>query len=530
MRAVFQLTSSNSPLIIGGNQSLPWTGPADWVCVLNPTASEVLIRATGTDAPLLATADYIVPPASSLSVPINTPILAVVFNTPSALSSNSGGLQSRAEIVVGKSEPLPTIGAYNFATIAESQLSNGAESVAAFGTTLGPYDLGPWGGMAVSVVGGGAQTVCSYYHSADQTTWTRAAIVPIWPGVTYSLQFPRYERYVKLVFDDPGTGGTPSITATVRATITEITDFNVSVANPYAIAFNLAMGANQDFVLATQGLKSAQFVIIGSSSGSIGAQATISYSYDSILYNRFSQVNIVVGTGATTQVTLIENPFPFTKFNLEAQGGAIAGTLYILPSYQVATPIVNNEVAVFDNTVDNRLALVDADIVTNGGKLDTIDFDINQLHVDLNSTIHGDLSITLHNDLNTTIHTDLATTLLNALKHFYDNNQAAQVHNEGTATTGSGTPGTPKAVITLVYKLWALQVSASTADYVQIYGGTAGSMNGGLLWAGYLAAGGDSPLIHFDAAQFWQAAVGTTLWLVTNAASTPVVINAYTIP
>lgn len=447
MRAFFQLTRDNTPLVLGSNLSLPWTGRAEWIAVLNPTATEVLLSVTGPTRPTIETSDYVVPPTSAVSLPIGASQLAIAFHDADSIGSALGGLQDRATILIGKDEAMPQYGSYNFQTIVESELpaSNVSTSTSVI---AGPYDLGAWGGLTFSAVVDPASDFgyIEYQHSDDQVTWVTANKLSLMPSITYSVQLPRYQRYARLVINHvSGLLGTNTLVDIYpRLTLAEITQFTVATSDSYAQTINLIINTTQDTLFYTQGNSAVHFLI---APGVSPANANI-FAYTSDDNTNWVRVSVLLDEALTAGMHLfVVKPLAYVRIRIGTPSATVAVTMYALPAFDPPDSSSN---------ADRMLLLIEEQIIQNNlsigqtnTKLDTVNTNLDALEAGLSAfaVAAGAIFYTSSSPANTAVKT-------------------AQLPQDT--------------------KLRAISVAVATADAVTLFSGTTSASAGVILWGGYI--------------------------------------------
>lgn len=155
MRTAYQLTPDTSPLAV----DLPF--PAEWLAIVNMTPRTILVRLGSRQAPSsVADADWIVPPATSLSRPVEGQAFGLAFAAP-ALALAGVGVVDTAQVLFGAYEIPPQFGGLAL-TGASDLLVHRSTQRAAGGWYSEPFDV-PAGVRGITIMPNAASTFGALY-------------------------------------------------------------------------------------------------------------------------------------------------------------------------------------------------------------------------------------------------------------------------------------------------------------------------------------------------------------------------------
>lgn len=452
MKRFYKLTPTVTRISVG-------LGFEAGICyVSNPTGSPILLRVGAPEIPSSDSADYTIPALGEKTLSVIGHEFGITFADATLLQTFPGGNVASVATVQFQTpdEPLPQFGAASFQSLSLSEIKpNTAFSGL---TTVGPLDLGPWGGAMVYVnpSSGSGQGVVQVNVSSTGLSWNPLGTYAFWPNVPAVITVPRVIRYLQIILNPTAIVGEPAIAGSysIRATITELQNL---VYNPGSQAitktFNLAASGAQQYQFVTVGLPAVSLAAIATVGTGASAAATllVEASADLINWRRVTYRTQRMSQGVTLYRALgnLDLFIRVTVFEVGAVS-ALVGSLYL--SIPPAA-----DLGYILNTIQQSLGDSDAPSNTNQDiyhELDNVRTGVNSVHTDLSGTIHNDLITinshdsaidaniaafigylaqlpTIHTDLSNTIHTDLATTLhtdlagINSHESAIDSNIAA---------------------------------------------------------------------------------------------------------
>jgi hypothetical protein len=251
---------------------------------------------------------------------------------------------------VSAGEALPVASDYGYAALSSSDALATQQAIAGASGTVGPFDLGVWGGLIATVADttGTAQAEIIYETSADGVTFQTAATFPLWPHTELLLTLPRLGRYAQLrAVVPPAVSGTIGVLVIARPCLAEVVSAGVQALGLSSLSVTVPALGVADLFIYAENLAGvgAQFEWGAGPSGITvqwqGAETGPGFPGGTWV--------IAADSGAEAvdlQRVIIPAP-PFVKVHItNATGSPVAGSLLLTPLFTPTAPTQRNRLDV----------------------------------------------------------------------------------------------------------------------------------------------------------------------------------------